>query len=29
MADAPSPASDRQLAELQMKLDLQKSEDKK
>jgi len=29
MADAPSPASDKQLAELQMKLDLKKTEEKK
>ncbi len=29
MADAPSPASDKQLAELQMKLDLKKDEEKK
>jgi len=29
MADAPSPASDKQLAELQLKLDLRKVDDKK
>jgi aspartyl-tRNA synthetase len=29
MADAPSPASDKQLAELQLKLNLQQDEDKK